>query len=178
MGTGGRGARLVDAFRTADSPALLADVFESRGRELGIFDAPGGAGSPRVSEACFEELGDILREKIEQADRNGTLGDAPFFFGIGRTWKHLWGPSEPRRWLKNGVQSEASFLVKTCRGLVVISTGADGTEYRMRDAPDPELYDLAVLNDAARNHLEEGELTADERKLLSSVLDGSNRMVG
>lgn len=172
------GAQLVDAFQAADSPALLADVFESRGRELGIFESGGGANRPRVSEACFKELGDILREKIRLAESNGTLVKAPFFFAIVRSWKHLCGPDEPRRWLENGMKSDASFLVKTCRGLVTMSTGADGTEYRMRDAPDPELYELSILNDAARRHLEECDLTADERNLLSSVLDGLNRMLG
>ena len=172
------GALLMEAFRKADSPAPLAEVFEDRGIELGVFESSSGGSSPRVSQADFNLLGDVLREKIVRAESAGTLSDAPFFFGIERTWKHLCGPNDPRRWLEGGMRSDAAFMVKVCVGLVSRTNGTNGTEYHMRDVPDADLYDLAVLNEAAGEHLANSALAPDERRLVKTVFDGSARMLG
>ena len=171
------GKRLIEAFLKAHSPALLADIFEARGVELGVFESSSSRNDPRVSEADFEELGGILRGKIRLAERDGTLSDAPFFFGIVRTWKHLCGPSDPRRWLEDGMKSDSAFMVTACRGLVSRTIGTKKPEYHMREVPDPDLYNLSLLHEAARKHLADSNLTSDEHRLVATVLEASARML-
>ena len=172
------GARLIEAFRKTDSPGFLADTFVSRGREMGVFASPPNERKPRVSEVDFGVLGDILLERIETVQRAGSLADAPFFFDIVRSWSHLRGADDPRRWLKSGMASDAAFMVKACRGLVSYSMGSRGTEYKMGELPDEDLYDLAQVNEAAKKHLEDRDLTQDERNLVAEVAAGSSRMLG
>ena len=173
----GAGAHLIEAFRKTDSPAFLADTFVSRGREMGVFASRPSERNSRISEEDFEALGNILMEKIEEAERTGKLADAPFFFDIVRSWCHLRGADHPRRWLESGMASDAAFMVKVCRGLVSYSIGTRETEYDMREVPDEDLYDLARVNEAAEKHVEDEGLTQDERNLIAAVVAGSSRML-
>ena len=50
------GARLIDAFEAVDSPAFTANVYVSRGRELGVFDAVERQDCP-ITEKDFQQLG-------------------------------------------------------------------------------------------------------------------------
>ena len=171
------GACLVEAFQKTDSPSFLADTFVSRGSEMGVFASPPSERNARVSEADFELLGNILVEKIETAERAGSLANAPFFFDIARSWRHLRTADEPRRWLELGMTSNATFMVKVCRGLVSYSRGTHGTEYEMRELADEDLYDLVQVNEAAKKHVEDRDLTQDERNLVAAVVLGSRRLL-
>ena len=170
------GRFLIEAFRKTDSPAFLAAMFVAMGQDRGVFE-PSNRNEPAVSQEDFDVLGELLREKIQTSERAGTLADCPFFFDIVQSWRHLCGPNDPRRWLLSGMTSEATFMVKVCRGLVGGATKAGKTEYRLWDMPDEELYDLRVLNQAARAHLGGTELTNDECSLIAALADGTDRML-
>ncbi|WP_287184340.1 P-loop NTPase fold protein [Mesorhizobium sp.] len=166
------GAHLVEAFEKAQSPAIMADVYIERGRELGIFRSDSSEG-PTIASGDFERLGQILIAKIEAAAADGTLAEAPFYFDIIRAWGHLKGPEEPKAWLAAGMIESAEFMAKAGRGLVSYSVGTAERRYTMRDRPEPEFYDLQTLVDAGRKHLSETELTRDQRNLLTEIVRGS-----
>ena len=171
------GEHLIEAFNKAASPTLLAEAYEVCALHLGVLESSSTHSNPCVSKADFETLGNILCDQIRQARDSGTLSNAPFYFGIVRSWKLLCGPEEPRRWLQSGIESNAEFMVKVCRGLVTHSLDTDEPEYHMRDVPDQDLYELPFLNQAARKHADNANLTDDEHRLLSTVLQASSRML-
>lgn len=169
------GQLLVEAFERADSPAFLSDVFVSRGREFGLFDAPPDVGEPVVTREDFALLGQIVKTKIEDARDGGTLADAPFYFDIAESWRHVGGAEAPRQWLEWAIKSDASSLVKVCRGLVSRSLTGE-VVYRVRHVPDEELFDLPLLREATASCDEPG-LTQDERNLLRAVAIGVARIL-
>ena len=171
------GARLIEAFRKTDSPAFLADTFVSRGRESGVFGPQSSEDTSRVSEADFAVLGEVFLEKIKKAVAEGTLADAPFYFDIVRSWSHLCGPDDPRRWLERGMKDDLAFMVKVCRGLVSYSIDEGERQYDMRDVRDEELYDLTPLNEAAKMHVEDERITNDERNLIATVVQRSTQLL-
>ena len=109
------GEHLIEAFKKHDSAAFLADVYVSRGEELGVF------GDPPREEACiskgdFEALGHGLMETICTCYEDGTLSDAPFYFNIVRCWIHLSDGHAAKTWLTRGIVESGEFMAKVASG--------------------------------------------------------------
>ena len=172
------GTHLIETFRKTRSPAILADAFVSRAHELQVFESTSEQGSPRISESDFKELGEILLSKIRNAEADGTLSSAVFYFDILRSWSYLCGPDEARHWMEEGIGRDKAFMVKVCIGLVSYSDGASERSYSMREAPPEDLYDLNFLDDMAIKHLERNDLTEDEQSLIAAVAEGTAKMLG
>ena len=177
-GPGEAGRHLIEAFRKTDSTVFLADVFVERGRELGVFIPSSSKSEPRVSQLDFGALGEVLLERIQTATNEKTLDNAPFYFNVVRSWSHLCGPESPRRWLERGMKEDAAFMAQVCLGLVARTTGTLEARYSMEGALEEDLYDLTLLNEISRAHLESSTLSRDERNLISAVHQGSTRMLG
>lgn len=174
-GSESAGARLLEAFENAASVAFMADVYVARGRELLIFRSESSE-RPVIGPEDFERLGVMLVHKIELEATAGSLPSAPYYFDIIRAWGYLRGPEAAKSWLAEGMMESAEFMVKAGRGLVSYSVGTGERQYTMRDAPEPELYDLQVLVDAGTKHLAQDELTHDQRNLLIAIVSGSKRL--
>lgn len=169
------GKHLIIAFQKASSVAFMADVYVDRGRETGVFHS-GSSERPVIGQEDFEKLGQVLIEKIQASANDGTLAEAPFYFDIVRAWAHIAGPIAAKTWLANGMLDSAGFMAKVGVGLVSHSVGTKERRYTMRSAPEPELYDLTVLIEAGKKHLG-GDLTNDQRNLLTEILRGSERVL-
>lgn len=169
------GSHLAAAFEKTNSPAFLADVYVDRGRELGVFKSRSNENSV-ISLQDFEELGKILIRKIQTSAEDGTLQAAPFYFDIVRAWAHLAGAEAPRNWLTSGIVESAEFMAKVGAGLVSYSIGTKQRRYTMRDSPEPEIYDLSILVNSGKKHLN-GNLTDDQRSLLAEIVRGSEQLL-
>jgi hypothetical protein len=170
------GHHLVEAFKTSHSVLFMAEEFVNRGKELGVFQFESSE-RPTISQEAFDQLGTILMTKINEDETRGSLGDAPFYFNIVRAWAHLAGNDAPRAWLTDGIKSSAKFMAKAARGLVSYSLGTKERHYTMRDRPDADLYDINTLIAAGQQHLLEGNLSLDERKIIAEVVRGSNEWI-
>ena len=169
------GQHLIEASKKDGSPAFLADVYVSRGEELGIF------GDPPREEACiskedFDTLGQILMEKISISYEDGTLSDAPFYFNIVRCWVHLSDGEAAKAWLTQGIVESGEFMAKVGSGLLAYSIDENGRHYSMESQPDPTLYQLDVLVDAGEKHCSDSKLTENERQRVSAVVVGAKRL--
>jgi hypothetical protein len=170
------GDRLIEAFEKGTSPAFLASVYVDRGRERGVFQSD-STSRPLIVEADFNEIGEILLDKIQSAANDEKLGDAPYFFDIARSWAKLDNPESPKRWLTEGMMKSVGFMFKVGTGLVSYSLGTPERRYTMRDNPDPELYDVGVLVKAGKKHLQRTDLSKDQRNLISEIVRGSERLL-
>ena len=171
------GKRLIESFRKTRSAAILADVFVSRGREMRVFDSVSDPQAPRISESDFKVLGEILLDKIQNAEADGTLHSAVYYVHILRSWEYLSSPDDPRRWVRKGIADNRTFMVKVCLGLVGYSDSPSERIYFMKEVPPEDLYDLSFLNEMARKYLEGADLTRDERNLIATVAEGTTKMI-
>lgn len=169
------GSFLLEAFEKSDSPAFCADVYVSRGRELGIFDGDSRE-PPCITMGDFKRLGGVLLPKIEQAKSNGLLESAPFFFDIIRAWAHLAGIDEPKAWIARGIAESSDFMVKVSIGLLTHSVGTKERSYTMRNAPDQDFYDLGGILKSGKKHLADSKLGGEQRSMLTAVVSGVERI--
>ncbi|MDH7799652.1 MULTISPECIES: P-loop NTPase fold protein [unclassified Beijerinckia] len=170
------GRHLIEAFGSATSPAFMADIYADRGRELNIFAAQSKEALV-ITSNDFEQLGQILISKIEAAEADGTLAQAPFYFDIVRAWGQLRGNDAPRAWLSKGMTENAIFTAKTAIGLVSYSIGETPRRYTMREQPPNEFYDLSILFEAAKKHLTSSEITEDQANLLKAIVKGTTKIL-
>ncbi len=168
------GQFLIEAFEREGSPSFLADIYVSRGEELGVF------GNPPRDEACiskedFEAIGQLLMKRIDAGYKENTLADAPFYYNIVRCWSHLSDCEAAKTWLTEGMADNATFMAKVCKGLVAYSVDETGRHYSMEERPDARWYQLDDLVDAGMKHCNDPKLTEDERRRIDAVLVGARR---
>lgn len=167
---------LLAAFEQATSPAVLADIYIDRGRELDLFERGGRTSAPpRITRDAFDKLGVILLRRIQASAADGTLANAPVYFDIIRAWAYLTGPEAPRAWIEEGMFHSSEFLTKLGRGMVSFTVGTQHRAYTMRENPDPAVFDLSKIREAAEKHLADSKLSLDERALLTALVKGSDR---
>jgi hypothetical protein len=162
------GLHLEQCFRSTKSVSLCATVFVQRGRELGKIQGNSGGPSPITMDA-LDALGKVLLPKIEEEARNGMLVHAPRIWDITQAWKYCGRAPEAKAWLNKNMSGGADFLSKVTEGFVRYTIGSEPRHYNMTERPDPDLYDLAVVLDAARKHLKGDELTDDARNRVGVV---------
>lgn len=170
------GRQLIDAFESATSAAACAEIFVSRGRELGVFKAE-STQVPLISREHFEALGPILLSKIHKSRDDGSLAEAPFYFDVVRSWSYLEDTESPKEWLESGMRASARFLAKVGRGLVVYSTSEGFRYYTFKEWPDANLYDLEVILVSARAHKEDSDLNDDDRRLIVELERGAKALL-
>jgi len=170
------GKKLVSAFKSASSASACADVFVSRGRELGIFDTESKQ-PPLISRVHFDELGKILLAMIHRSLKSDSLLDAPFYFDIVRSWSYLEGSEPAKRWLENGMRESARFLAKVGKGLLSYSTSDGSRSYTFRSLPDPNLYDLEIIMFSAQRHKNDSRLSEDERRMIAELERGAKEFL-
>ena len=170
------GRQMIEVFRNASSVAMLSDVYVDRGREFGVFQAS-GRDEPIIARQVFEDIGELLKEKIESAYDDGVLEEAPNYFDIARSWSYLAGDGRAREWLSYGAARNARFMAKVAIGLLAYSEGPQGRHYRMHEKPTAEFYDLEALLQAATRHQGDQSLTEDERRRVVAVAEGLKLIV-
>ncbi len=166
---------MIVAFRRSESVFLLTDIFATLGYELGIFDSL----EPReavLDGEVVNELGRILKEKIEALDCVNDLSEAPFYYSIARTWAYLSGSGPVRMWLASGIEKDAKFMAKVCIGLVSYSINYDGKNYNYHGKKLADYYDLDVLQRSAGKHRGNEDLSGDERRRIAAVDDGLRQL--
>jgi energy-coupling factor transporter ATP-binding protein EcfA2 len=170
------GKHLIAAYEQSNSAFVLADIYVDRGRELGVFPSDGGS-RPVISKDDFDRIGAILMFKIQAAVDDGSLVDAPFYWDVARSWKHLGDPASARAWLRQGMEADGKFTAKVIKGMVTQSSSGDNIRYTYREDPDEELYDIDATYEVAKRHLDrEKDLTSDERSLLKALVNGVDRI--
>lgn len=174
-GREGAGSHLIEAFEKATSVVFQAEQFMDRGRELRAFKSDSSE-APTITPEAFTKLGEVLLVKLEQAEADGTLADAAYYFSIVRAWAHLAGADQPKQWLAEGMLESATFMAKAARGLVSYRLGTPIRHYTMRDNPDQDLFDLDVLLEAGRKHLASADLTDDQRDILTAIVRGAENL--
>lgn len=170
------GKHLIAAYEQSNSAFVLADIYVDRGRELGVLPSDGGS-KPVIGKDDFDKLGAILMPKIQAAVDDGSLVNAPFYWDVARSWKHLGNPAAVKAWLRQGMEADGKFTAKVIKGMVTQSSSGDGIHYTYRKDPDEELYDIDAAYEATKRHLEKAkDLTSDERSLLKALVDGVERI--
>jgi hypothetical protein len=170
------GPHLEESFRSAKSTAVCASLFVHRARELQKMPDDSGD-QPTITDQALGALGAILLQKIERDAADGTLGDAPLISGIALAWKYLGGASEAKAWLNENMSASADFMSRVTEGFVSYTIGSEPRRYRMTERPDPELYDLVTILDAAKKHLKGNELTDDARNRVGVVATMAERQL-
>jgi hypothetical protein len=126
-----------------------------------------------ISKEDFEKLGAVLMPKIQAAASDGSLVDAPFYWDIARSWKHLGDPAAAKEWLGKGIEANGRFTAKVVKGMVAQSSSGDGIRYTYRKHPDEDLYDVDVVYENAKRQLNDTKgLTDDEQALLKALVAG------
>ncbi|RVJ42382.1 P-loop NTPase fold protein [Sinorhizobium medicae] len=170
------GQHLIEAYEKSNSPFVLADNYVDRGRELGVFpnDSPG---RPVISKEHFQQLGAILLPKIIAAVDDGSLKEAPFYWDIARSWRHLGDAAATKAWLRKGIEEGGQFTAKLAKGMVTQSASSIGIRYTYRGDMGEDLYETDVVYDNAKRHLVEAQdLSVDQRSLLEAIVTGVELM--
>ena len=160
-----------------DSPAFLADVFVSRGHELGVFH-PSSSDDCPIIKSDFKQLGQMLMPKIKAALKDESIDQAPYYYNIARAWGHLSSPDEPKSWLMEGVVQSEEFMAKACLGLVATSADGKGNaQFKMMENPDPAFADVETLLAAGRAHLSSESVADEERDRIAAVVRGCESLL-
>jgi len=172
------GQHLFDALATTASPAVWAEVYVDRGRELGVLPDSNSAREQLLSDVDFTEFGTRVLRLIQAAAANGTLEAAPYYYNIITAWKHLDDLEAVRAWIEHGVESSAAFLAKLAKGLLAYTIGSGGRKfYSLSGLPDPQLYDLAKLGTAAGRYLVSSAYSKeDDADRVKALLAGAASM--
>jgi hypothetical protein len=167
-GSAEAGLHLEQSFRSANSTSICARLFVQRARELGKM--PGNSGDPpTIAVEALDTIGKILLPKIEKDAADGTLRHTPRIWNIVLAWKYLGGAPEVAAWLKKGMSESADFMSRVTESFVGYTVGSEPRHYEMTGRPDPDLFDLETILDAARKHLKGNELTDDARNRIGVV---------
>lgn len=172
------GKHLIQALDGATNPAFHADIYVSCGRENGTFESySSSAQSHFVKKEDFDALGSRLLLSILEAEKNGTLQEAPYYFDIVRSWAHLGDASDAKAWISQGMMGSAEFMAKTGQGLLTHSVGERTRTYQMREKPNTIIYDLDVIVAAGDKHLAGNELDDETRSVISEMTRGAKAII-
>jgi hypothetical protein len=175
-GTTEAGVHLEQSFRSANSTSLCASLFVHRARELGKMPSNSGD-RPTITVEALDAIGKILLPNIEKDAADGTLRHAPRVWDIVNAWKYLGCASEVRAWLNKSMSESADFMSGVTESFVSYTVGSEPRHYKMTERPDPELYDLETVLDAAQKHLRGNELTEDARNRIGVVAEKVERQL-
>lgn len=154
---------LFDSLDAVASPAVWAAVYCDLGRNLGAIPQAGWVQRQQITDEGFKKLGSRLQSIFESAAENGTLSAAHDYGDIVTAWQHLGGDRDVKQWISTAVTASAEFLAKLSSSLLAYSIDAAGRrQYRLRQMPDVQLYDAALLLDAANQYLLAGSYNEDE----------------
>lgn len=166
------GERLLQVFELTRSVTFRADIYVSCGQTIGVFESDSRQ-TELIPVKDFDALGARLLPDIVDAEKNGTLVDAPYYFDIVEAWAHLGDVSEVRVWISRGMADSAEFMRKVGRGLLAHSVGTRVRSYTMRTVPDPRFYDLEQIVSFGRRHLANQALSDEQRSVISEMVRGA-----
>jgi predicted KAP-like P-loop ATPase len=170
------GLHLEQSFLSAKSTSTCARLFVQRARELRKM--PGNSGNPPlITVEALDALGKLLLPKIEKDATGGTLRHAPRIWDTVLAWKHLGGAPAAKAWLNRSMCESADFMSAVTEGFVSYTIGSEPRHYEMTVLPDPDLYDLETISDAAKKHLKGNELTEDARNRIGVVAEKVERQL-
>lgn len=174
-GVDSAGQHLLGALSASQSPAVWAELYVDRGRELGFLPEPDRNQERLLTDADLTDFGNQLVKLFESAAADKTLASAPYYFNIITAWKYLAGASAPRNWIARELEASPEFLAKLTRGLLVYTVGARGRRaYSMREKLDPDLFDQAKIRAAADRYLATIKSSSgDEFDRVSAMLEGT-----
>jgi hypothetical protein len=167
-GVNDAGLHLERSFRSANSTSIRAVVFVQRARELGKMSGNSGD-PPTITAGALDAVGKILLPEIEKDAADGALRHVPRIWDIVLAWKYLGGAPEAKGWLNGSMSESADFMSKVTESFVSYAVGSEPRHYEMTELPDPDLFDLETILNAARKHLQGNELTVDARNRIGVV---------
>jgi hypothetical protein len=169
------GRHLIKSFEQCNSPFVLAEIYVDRGRELGVFTYDSRTDAVITNEH-FDRLGTILLSKILAGANDGTLKEAPYYWDIVRSWKHLGDAASAKVWSRKGMNQSGHFTAKVARGMVMQTSAGSGVSYMYRSDTDLDAGEIDVIYNEAKRYLAgENGLNDDEKSLLKAIVEGVGR---
>lgn len=178
LGQAQAGQAALQAFEHGPvSPIAAADFYVDRGRELGVFPTEQPPTRVLIDAQAFDRLGPPLLARIEAAVAANTLADAPHYWDIIRSWKHLADPNVARDWIRGTVDSSARAFAKVASGFLTYSVSADGESVFLRQRPNEEDFTLEEMKVLCDRYISDPTLSATDRGRIAALQDGVARML-
>lgn len=169
-GEGVADQNLLDVVNRCNSIASIANLFVLVGRSKKVFGKD-GEGLEFITDEAFQAIGEILLERIRSASRDGTLAEVEVFSDVLRSWKRLSGAEEPRAWILANLGLDGARTARIARSIIGESYSSDtGHKFRMYRTVDREIFDIEAMINAARGHIEQSQVSANERAILDEIL--------
>lgn len=167
--------KLADVFDQTNSPLVLSTIYVDRARELGLVPTASQS-APVITREGLDLIGDRTVRVIEENARNGSLGSSSYYWPIVVAWKAEGGPNAPRAWINSQLpMSDGRFLAKLAKGLTTITMSSTPPRYSLREMPDPEVFDLRLMRDAAERVLKSQPDADDDAAVVQALADGIDR---
>jgi predicted KAP-like P-loop ATPase len=157
----------------------ISDEVATLGQEHGKY----GAERPSPSEQkllTLDELGQIeatLRNRLQQAARDGSLRDVPHLARMLYIWKEL-DSERPKQWVSDMVKEDSGLLIllDAFRQTSTVTTLGEVGKTETRQWTDPEglkpFVEPEELIERIRQLPEGRQLTEDERRAVESFVEG------
>jgi hypothetical protein len=165
------GEYLLRSALLTDNISTVAQTYIDIGQKRGLFGSDPKS-EKLISDDDFGRLGALIKQKINEAARDGSLAGAGRYGAIIAAWRYLSGPTEPRLWVAENFEGTAEQAVKVANSILTRSSSGRGISYRLEREPDRELYEVSALQEGARKHLQEKQLSSDHRRILEAVANG------
>jgi hypothetical protein len=115
---------------------------------------------------------------IPKREIDGLMERLADYWDIARSWNLIGDSAAAKAWVSTGMERSAEFLVKVVKGFVSFSVSSSQREYAMSEKPDEDLYDLNVLLNACKKHLNGRDLHGDDRRMIEAVVPALEQMLG
>ncbi len=167
------GRVLLEAAGDATPAEVLATLYVWRARESGVLPAEGSEVGDVIDKRALKTLGRRALTAI-QAEQDGRLADAPYYWDIMLTWTTLGDAAKAKAWLARTVRADAHALARVAKGILarsVSDAGRDVWFFRGLNT-DREFYDPAALHAACERFAAALGLDADETARIVALRDG------
>lgn len=156
-----------------DTPAeVLATLYVWRAREGGVLPAEGSEVGDVIDKRALKTLGRRALAAIE-AEKDGRLADAPYYWDIMLTWTTLGDASAAKAWLARTAQADAHALARVAKGILARSASDAGRDvWFFRGLADRDFYDPEALLAACEKFVAAPGLDPDETARIVALRDG------
>lgn len=170
---------LVEFIERCQSASVAASLYVWRAREVGVLPAEGAKTGAVISDATLVLLGERALALILKEAADGTLINAPFYWDIVETWRHLAELSPAREWLMSAVEIDPHALAKVARGILATSVSDDRqTIFFFRGfSSDRPFYDVPRLLAACETFAGNADFDQEEQARVVALRDGLRRYV-
>ncbi|EIZ84861.1 MAG: hypothetical protein CL858_28165 [Cupriavidus sp.] len=164
--------RLIKLFESRPSLCFAAGFWVWRAAEAGLIKIDGHTREDTLDENLVRQLHGILSTHIEESIESGEIYNEPVYFHISEVWAFNDNDKKVRSWISASSLADGRFLAKICRGILGHTVGSNPRRYSMHEAPKEKFYDVSQLHTAAEKHVDDPDLTEDERSRIKTLRTG------